>query len=86
MCDAVLQKLFNTMSNNALGIYKVTLSFVTINPFMPDGICRPYQFDESAISNLKVCWIVIYNFIQILKVHAVSKQYKTRPDTAYCGR
>ena len=39
-----------------------------INPVMPNGIPPlPYQLDKPS------CWVKIYNYIQILKVHSVSK-------------
>ena len=38
-----------------------------INPFMPHGISHPYLMDESF--KFKGCLVVIYNFIQTLKVH-----------------
>ena len=58
---------------NIFGIKALSLSekqtLVKFNPFMPNGISHPYQ------SNLefKDWWVVIYNFIQILKVQSVSK-------------
>ena len=41
----------------------------SVNSFMPNGISHPHQLDESI---LKGCWVVSFNFIQILKVHSVS--------------
>ena len=32
----------------------------------------------------KGCWVVTYNFFQILKVHFVSKQWGTRSDATLC--
>ena len=35
----------------------------------------------------KGCWVhvVIYNFIQIIKVYSVSKRWRIRPDAACCS-
>ena len=44
--------------------------------FLPISI-RRIHFD------FKGCWVVIYNFIQILKAHSVSKQWRTWSDTTF---
>ena len=42
--------------------------FNLFNPFMPSVIFFPYNFE------FKGCWVVIYNFIQILKVHSAGER------------
>ena len=37
-------------------------------PFMPNKISAPYQ---NWTNPFRICWIVVNNFIQILKVHSV---------------
>ena len=39
----------------------------------------PVLFKWTNLFRIKVkcCWVVIYNFIQILKLHSVNKQYRT---------
>ena len=52
-----------------------------LNPslFMPYAISRTYQFE------FKDSWVVICNFIQIIKEHYVSKWWGTWSDAAFCG-
>ena len=53
---------------------------------MPNVISCPYQLDEWSIHfKFKSCWVVINNFIQILKVHSVRKQYRTWTEATEWG-
>ena len=51
---------------------------------MLNGIFRPDQLDES-ISNLNVLGSYVSISFNIVKVHYVSKQYRTWSDAEVCG-
>ena len=62
----------------------VTRLATSLNPFMPNGLSRTYQLDQS-ISVTSGCWMVFFIFIQFLIEYPGSKQWTPRSDAALCG-
>ena len=74
MCICLLRSI---TAHNSYHIYSIqTIRYS--KQLLPKAIgLIPFKFN--------VCWVAIYNFIQILKVHSISKQSRTWSDTTFCG-
>ena len=62
----MLQKYKTILRGKAIELY-------FINPYKPNGNFSSLSF-ERVHFEFKGCWVVNFNFIQILKVHFVRKQ------------
>ena len=75
-CSAVCDCGISWSYSLTFWVFQLYIFSTFILQYMPNRIFNRYWLGES-ILNLRVVWRVSFNFIQLLKVHPVSKQNRT---------